>query len=86
MTPRSWEHRAARFEQRGFRVLAPGYPGFEVEMESLNADPSPVEKVTVPGIVAHLESVVGALDTPPILIGQSASGAFTQRSGSRPLL
>ncbi len=78
VTPRSWEHWAARFEQRGFRVLAPAYPGFEVEVESLNADPSPVEKVTIPGIVAHLESVVGALDTPPILIGHSAGGAFTQ--------
>src|SRR4051795_4976013 len=34
--------------------------------------------VTIPEIVAHLESVVGALDTPPILIGHSAGGAFTQ--------
>ena len=44
-------------------MLAPAYPGFEVEVEALNADPSPVEKITIPGIVAHLESVVGALDT-----------------------
>src|SRR3954447_12094766 len=34
--------------------------------------------VTIPEIVAHLESVVGALDAPPILIGHSAGGAFTQ--------
>jgi len=78
VTPRSWEHWAARFEQRGFRVLTPAYPGFEVEVEALNADPSPVERITIPGIVGHLESVVGALDTPPILIGHSAGGAFTQ--------
>ena len=51
VTPRSWEHWVARFEQRGFRVLAPAYPGFEVEVEALNADPSPVEKITIPGIV-----------------------------------
>jgi pimeloyl-ACP methyl ester carboxylesterase len=78
VTPRSWENWVSHYEQRGFRVLAPAYPGFEAEVESLNADPSPVEKITIPGIVAHLESVVGALDTPPILIGHSAGGAFTQ--------
>jgi pimeloyl-ACP methyl ester carboxylesterase len=34
--------------------------------------------VTIPAIVEHLESVVGALPTPPIIIGHSAGGAFTQ--------
>jgi pimeloyl-ACP methyl ester carboxylesterase len=32
----------------------------------------------VPAIVEHLEAVVGALDKPPILIGHSAGGVFTQ--------
>ena len=43
VTPRSWENWIAHYEQRGFRVLAPAYPGFEVEVEALNADPTPVE-------------------------------------------
>ena len=63
---------------RGFEVLAPAYPGFEVEVEALNADPSPVLALTVPGIVEHLESVVAGLERPPILIGHSAGGVFTQ--------
>ena len=29
VTPRSWEHWKARYEDRGYRVLAPAYPGFE---------------------------------------------------------
>jgi pimeloyl-ACP methyl ester carboxylesterase len=78
VTPRSWEHWKARYEGQGYRVLAPAYPGFEVEVEALNADPTPIEKVTVPQIVEHLESVVGGLDAPPILIGHSAGGVFTQ--------
>src|SRR5580765_4221022 len=78
VTPRSWEHWVARYEQRGYRVLAPAYPGFEVEVESLNADPAPVEAATIPGIVEHLESVVAGLDAPPILIGHSAGGVFAQ--------
>ena len=78
VTPRSWEHWIARYEGRGHRVLAPAYPGFEVEVEALNADPTPIEQVTVPQIVEHLESIVGALDSPAILIGHSAGGVFTQ--------
>jgi pimeloyl-ACP methyl ester carboxylesterase len=78
VTPRSWEEWIAHYESRGYRVLAPGYPGFEVEVESLVADPSPIEALTVPAIIEHLEAVVGAIETPPIIIGHSAGGAFTQ--------
>ena len=47
---------------RGHRVLDPAYPGFEVEVEALNADPAPVEAVTIPAIVEHFESVISELD------------------------
>ena len=78
VTPRSWEHWVARYEAAGYTVLAPSYPGFEVEVEALNADPSPIEAVTVPQIIEQLEAVVGAVGSPPILIGHSAGGVFTQ--------
>ena len=74
----SWEHWKARYEARGYQVLTPAYPGFEVEVEALNADPSPIKDVTVPQIVEHLESVIGELDAPPILMGHSAGGVFVQ--------
>lgn len=78
VTPRSWEHWITHYEQRGFRVLAPAYPGFEVEVEALNADPTPILEVTVPRIVDHLTAVVKDLPAPPIIMGHSAGGAFTQ--------
>jgi pimeloyl-ACP methyl ester carboxylesterase len=78
VTPRSWENWIARYESQGYRVIAPAYPGFEAEVESLNADPSPVEEVTIPAIVDRLAEVVRGLSAPPILIGHSAGGAFTQ--------
>jgi pimeloyl-ACP methyl ester carboxylesterase len=78
VTPRSWEHWKTHYEANGFTVLTPGYPGFEVEVEALNADPSPIEALTAPKIIEHLSAVVGALAKPPILIGHSAGGAFTQ--------
>jgi len=78
VTPRSWEHWISYYAAKGYRVLAPAYPGFEVEVEALNADPTPVERLTVPAIIAHLESIVGALGAPPILMGHSAGGTFVQ--------
>jgi pimeloyl-ACP methyl ester carboxylesterase len=59
-------------------VLAPAYPGLEVEVEALNEDPSPIEALTIPAVVEHLEGIVGELDKPPILMGHSAGGLFCQ--------
>ncbi|NYV76760.1 alpha/beta hydrolase [Streptomyces sp. UH6] len=78
VTPRSWEHWIDHYEKRGYRVLAPAYPGFEGEVEALNADPAPIEKVTVDQIVGSLETLVRGLDRPPVLIGHSAGGVFVQ--------
>ena len=78
MTPRSWENWTKRYESRGYRVLTPAYPGFEVEVEALRADPSPIERVTVPETVEHLEGIIKGLDRPPILMGHSFGGALVQ--------
>jgi pimeloyl-ACP methyl ester carboxylesterase len=78
VTPRSWEHWIAHYEGKGYRVLAPAYPGLEGEVEALNADPTPLEELTLTEIVEHLESVIGELDSDPILMGHSAGGAITQ--------
>jgi pimeloyl-ACP methyl ester carboxylesterase len=78
VTPRSWEEWISYYQARGYRVLAPAYPGFEVEVEALNADPTPIENLTVPAVVDHLTEVIGALERPPILMGHSAGGVFTQ--------
>ena len=39
VTPRSWEQWITRYEAQGYRVLAPAYPGLEVEVDALNRDP-----------------------------------------------
>ena len=78
MTPRSWEKWVERYEGKGYRVLAPAYPGFEVEVEALREDPSPIEALTVPPIVEDLENTVGELSSPPIIMGHSMGGLLTQ--------
>ena len=78
MTPRSWEHWKERYENKGYKVLAPAWPGMEVEVEAINADPTPLEKLDVDTIVDHYEGIIRGLDSPPIIMGHSFGGAFTQ--------
>ena len=79
MTPRSWEHWKERYEDRGYTVHAPAWPGFEVEVEALNADPSPMNDLPRRDgdrllRVVHQRSA----DLDPIIMGHSLGGAMTQ--------
>ena len=78
VTPRSWENWITHYEAKGYRVIAPGYPGFEVEVEALREDPQIIVDVTVPAIITKIEKELAELDRPPIIMGHSAGGAFTQ--------
>jgi pimeloyl-ACP methyl ester carboxylesterase len=78
LTPRSWEGWKGRYEAEGYRVLAPAWPGMEAEAEALNDDPSPLMDLTVDGIVDHYESIIIDLQRPPIIMGHSFGGTFTQ--------
>ncbi|AWQ49183.1 alpha/beta hydrolase [Serratia marcescens] len=81
MTPLSWEHWITRYEQRGMRVIAPGYPGIEpgvAGVEALRRDPSPLANLGVREVYEHLAAIIGALDGKPIIMGHSFGGAFVQ--------
>src|SRR5829696_3625705 len=77
VTPLSWEKWVERYEDRGYRVLTPTYPGFEGGVEALREDPSPIEELTFPAIIEHIGGIIEELDKPPI-IGHSAGGLLTQ--------
>jgi pimeloyl-ACP methyl ester carboxylesterase len=78
MTPRSWEHWKERFESRGHEVMTPAWPGLEVEVEALRADPSPLEGLGFQKVTDHFERIIRDLDRPPIIMGHSMGGAVTQ--------
>jgi pimeloyl-ACP methyl ester carboxylesterase len=78
VTPRSWEHWITHYEAKGYRVIAPGYPGFEVEVEALRENPQIIVDVAVPAIITKIEKELAELDRQPIIMGHSAGGAFTQ--------
>ena len=77
MTPRSWEHWKERYEARGYTVHTPPWPGFEVEVEALNADPSPMDDLSRDGD-RRLRGVRQRTWTDPIIMGHSLGGAITQ--------
>lgn len=78
VTPRSWEEWKARYEAKGFTVLTPAYPGFDLEVEGLRENPEVIAKLTVPETLNHLAGVIEALPEPPIIMGHSFGGALTQ--------
>jgi alpha-beta hydrolase superfamily lysophospholipase len=78
MTPLSWEQWIDRYSDRGFRVLAPAWPGMEVDIAQLRDDPSPIEHLGIEEILDHYDSIIRELDAPPIIMGHSFGGAFTE--------
>jgi pimeloyl-ACP methyl ester carboxylesterase len=78
MTPRSWEKWAERYTSRGYHVLAPSWPGMDSEVEALNADSAPIADLTVDDVVDHYEKIIRGLQRPPIIMGHSFGGTFTQ--------
>ena len=78
MTARSWEHWADRYSAQGYNVITEGWPGLDVEVEELRRDPAPIAAQRIDGIVDHYARIIGGLDQPPIIMGHSFGGAFTQ--------
>ena len=78
MTPLSWENWINHYTDRGHRVLAPAWPGLDKEPEELRRDPSPLRGLEITDVVDHYEKIIRGLDRPPIIIGHSFGGLFTQ--------
>ena len=78
MTPLSWERWVERYSARGYRVLAPAWPGLEGDIEQIREDPSAIERLGIEEIVDHYDAVIRALPAPPVIMGHSFGGAFTE--------
>jgi pimeloyl-ACP methyl ester carboxylesterase len=78
LSPRSWENFRKYYELRGFRVLAPAWPGIKGDVEHLRQDPSGLSGIGVSEIADYYEKIVRGLDAPPILMGHSFGGLIVQ--------
>ncbi|WP_084077731.1 alpha/beta hydrolase [Demequina sp. NBRC 110057] len=79
MTPSSWDTWAARFRDKGFTVLTPGWPGVgDASPASLRDDPSSLTNRSITEIVDAYDEIIRGLDAPPIIMGHSFGGLFVQ--------
>jgi pimeloyl-ACP methyl ester carboxylesterase len=78
MTPLSWEKWIDRYQNAGYEVIAPAWPGMDGEIDALRADPSAIEHLGIEEIVDHYDAIVRGLPSPPIIMGHSFGGAFTE--------
>jgi pimeloyl-ACP methyl ester carboxylesterase len=75
----SWSAVKARYEARGFTVVAPDWPYDDRSPEALRTMPD--EALASLGqreIIDHYQSIIGECPEEPILIGHSAGGVFVQ--------
>jgi alpha-beta hydrolase superfamily lysophospholipase len=78
MTALSWEDWVARYQERGFNVIARSWPGMEGDIDALRADTSAIDDLGIDQILEHYEGIIEGLDSRPIIMGHSFGGAFTQ--------
>jgi alpha-beta hydrolase superfamily lysophospholipase len=78
LTPLSWEHWIDRYSSRGYKVVSPTWPGMEGGIEDLRKNPDKVSGLGVTEIVDHYDGIVRKMDRPPIIMGHSFGGLFTQ--------
>ena len=78
LTPKSWEGWIRKFEQAGYKVLAPAWPGMDGDVETIRKNPAALRGMRLMTVVDHYDRIVRGLDAPPILMGHSFGGLIVQ--------
>ncbi len=79
VTPRCWDPFIGYFEQQGYTCLAPTWPHKDRSVEELRSNPpAELAGLGVQEIVDHYAAIIKELQEPPVLIGHSFGGLFTQ--------
>jgi pimeloyl-ACP methyl ester carboxylesterase len=78
LTPRSWESFEQFFKAKGYEVLLPEWPRKADGVEAQRRDPSKLAGLGIKEIVDHHEAFIRQLPEPPVIVGHSFGGLFTQ--------
>ncbi len=79
MTPLSWEYFEKRFQDLGFQVMKPGWPGHEGDiLEIREKAESTLVGLGLEDVVKYYKDILNNLNEPPILIGHSFGGLIVQ--------
>jgi pimeloyl-ACP methyl ester carboxylesterase len=78
LTALSWENWIGRYRARGYRVLAPNWPGMDAGIEELRRHPSTIASLGMTEIADHYDHLIRGLGHPPAIIGHSVGGLVAQ--------
>jgi pimeloyl-ACP methyl ester carboxylesterase len=78
MSPLSWENWIDRYQNAGYNVIAPAWPGMADGVDALRADPTAIEHLGIEEIIDHYDTIIAELPSPPIIMGHSFGGAFAE--------
>jgi len=80
MNPLCWEHWIDYYQAKGYKCLAPAWPGRDLPIEVLRKrHPDPIlGALTFDNVLEHVTETIKALDEKPILVGHSMGGLIVQ--------
>jgi pimeloyl-ACP methyl ester carboxylesterase len=80
MTPLCWEHWIERYQAKGYRCLAPAWPGRDkpIEMQRKNHPDPELGKLKLRDVVDSMADAIKSLKEKPAIIGHSMGGLVTQ--------
>jgi pimeloyl-ACP methyl ester carboxylesterase len=80
MTPLCWEHWIERYQAKGYRCLAPAWPGRDkpIEMQRKSHPDLELGKLKLRDVVESMADAIKTLGEKPAIIGHSMGGLVTQ--------
>ena len=78
LSTNSWDNYAKYFDERGFAVSAPEWPRKHGDVAELRENSEGLAGLGVQEIVDHYDGLIRELDEPPVIIGHSFWGLFTE--------
>jgi pimeloyl-ACP methyl ester carboxylesterase len=78
LTALSWEHWVTRYRARGYRVLAPYWPGMDAGTDELGRHAPEICRLGVTELADHYDHLIRGLRHPPAIIGHSVGGLVAQ--------
>jgi len=80
MNPLCWENWIPRYQAKGYKVLAPAWPGRDKSVEELrkNHPDRELPKLKLNHIVEHMAGIIKGLNEKPAILGHSMGGLVVQ--------
>jgi alpha-beta hydrolase superfamily lysophospholipase len=80
MNPLCWEQWVDYYQAKGYKCLAPAWPGRDKPIETLRKQhpDSQLGKLTLNNVLEHFTDTIKRLDEKPVLVGHSMGGLVVQ--------